>query len=163
MVIKPAAVTDWPAIERIYRAGIRTGHATFSTEADIPDGSTWFAGKIDGLAFKAIGDHDEIIGWAALSPVSSRCVYEGVAELSVYVAPEAMGHGVGSALLAHLIGASEMAGIWTLQASIFPENVASIHLHEKYGFRIVGRREKIGRHHGVWRDTILMERRSPKI
>lgn len=163
MRIQPATVADWVAIQQIYSVGIRTGHATFTTEADIPDGPTWFAGKLDGLVFKAVNDDSETVGWAALSPVSTRCVYGGVAEVSVYVAPEAMRCGVGSALMAQLVTASEKAGIWTLQAGIFPENVASVRLHEKHGFRIVGRREKIGRHQGVWRDTLLMERRSPTI
>lgn len=160
MSIVPASLGDWPAIERIYREGIRTGHATFQTEDDIGSGADWFAGHIDGLTFKALVD-GRTVGWSALSPVSSRCVYSGVAEVSVYVSGEARGLGFGRKLLAHLIDASEQAGIWTLQAGIFPENEVSVRLHHSLGFRTVGRREKIGRHHGIWRDTLLLERRSP--
>ena len=163
LTIRPATLADWPAIERIYRAGIRTGHATFQTEADIPDGATWLAGKIPGFVFKAVSDSDKIIGWSALSATSKRRVYAGVVEVSVYVDPAAWGQGVGTQLLAHLIEVSEPAGFWTLQASIFPENEASLHLHQKLGFRIVGRREKIGQLRGQWHDTIFLERRSPNI
>jgi L-amino acid N-acyltransferase YncA len=102
----------------------------------------------------------QVVGWAALSPVSRRCVYGGVAEVSVYVAESARGQGIGRALLSALIDASEAAGIWTLQAGIFPENEASVRLHKSCGFRVVGRRERIGQLHGVWRDTLLLERRS---
>lgn len=162
MDIRTAKPVDWPAIVQIYREGIRTGHATFQTETDIPSGETWFASKVSGLIFVAeVGD--EIAGWAALSPVSSRCVYAGVTEVSVYVAAAARGQGVGDALMLRLVVASEEAGIWTLEAGIFPENEASISLHRKHGFRVVGVREKLGTMNGVWRDVVLMERRSPVI
>jgi phosphinothricin acetyltransferase len=108
-------------------------------------------------------DAGRVLGWAALSPVSDRCVYAGVAENSVYVHPEARGRGVGTALLRALVASTEAAGIWTLQTGIFPENAASVALHEKAGFRVVGRRERLGRHHGVWRDVLLLERRSPVV
>ncbi len=163
MEIEPALRADWPDIKRIYITGIRTGYATFQTVADVPDGDTWFASKIDGLIFKTIGDDGRMLAWAALSHVSSRRVYAGVAEVSIYVDPAASGQGVGSQLLAHLVSASEAAGIWTLQAGIFPENRASIRLHERAGFRFVGLREKLGRMDGVWRDVVLMERRSENV
>jgi len=111
-----------------------------------------------------IDDHDGLMrGWAALTPVSSRCVYAGVAEVSVYVDPQFSGKGIGSNLLNKLVKASEQEGIWTLQAGIFPENIASLKIHEKAGFRILGIREKIGKQHGIWRDTVLLERRSQTI
>ena len=162
MQVEAATLADWEAIEAIYREGIRTELATFNTEADIPDGKTWFAEKIPNLIFKGVGDDGTILGWAALTAVSKRRVYAGVAEVSVYVATAAKGHGVGIALLAHLVQASEQAGIWTLQASIFPENEVSVHLHKKAGFRMVGTREKIAQLNGIWRDVVLLERRSQK-
>ena len=137
--------------------------ATFETEDRIPDGAAWFAGKVPDLIFKMDAENGEMLGWAALSPVSSRCVYAGVAEVSVYVAATARGWGVGLALLNHLVAASEQAGLWTLQAGIFTQNEASIRLHKKAGFRIVGVREKLGRIDGCWQDVVLMERRSPLI
>lgn len=161
--IQPATLADWPDIERIYREGIRTGHATFQTEADIPAGERWFADHMAGLVFKAVDEAGTLLGWAALSPVSSRCVYAGVAEVSVYVGEAARGQGVGLALMERLITASEEAGVWTLQAGIFPENTASIELHKRVGFRVVGVREKLGCMNGVWRDVMLMERRSSVI
>lgn len=160
MKILAATPGDWPAIRRIYAQGIRTGNATFETEEDIPEGDAWFAGKLPGMAFKAVTRAGEMLGWAALAPASKRRAYVGVAELSVYVAEEARGQGVGTALLAHLVSASEQAGIWTLQTSIFPENEASIRLHLRAGFRVVGTRQRIARLHGVWRDTLFMERRT---
>ena len=163
MRIEPALRADWPDIKRIYIAGIRTGHATFQAVADVPDGNTWFASKIAGLIFKAVDDEGRMLAWAALSPVSRRRVYVGVAEVSIYVDPVTWGRGVGGRLLAHLVSASEAAGIWTLQAGIFPENRASIRLHERAGFRFVGLREKLGRMDGVWRDVVLMERRSENV
>ncbi len=148
---------DWPAVRGIYEAGIASGHATFETHA--PPWEAWDAGHlaVGRLCARAGG---EVVGWAALSPVSRRAVYAGVAEVSVYVRPDWHGRGVGSALLAALVAESERAGLWTLQAGIFPENAASLALHAKHGFRVVGRRERIGRHAGVWRDTVQLERRS---
>ena len=162
MRIEAATMADWPQIEQIYREGIRTGNATFETEDNIPDGETWFANKIPELIFKSVSD-ERVTGWAALTAVSSRCVYQGVAEVSVYVARSAWGQGIGKQLMQHLITASEQAGIWTLQSGILAENDISIQLHQQVGFRIVGRREKLGRLNGVWRDVVLMERRSPVV
>ena len=161
MRIKPATLADWKAIEAIYREGIRTEFATLTPESEVPDGETWFAGKIPNLIFKAVDDDGVMLGWAALTAVSKRSVYAGVAEVSVYVTRAAWGRGIGFFLLDHIVKESEKAGIWTLNAGIFPENVASVNLHKKAGFRIVGTREKIGKLNGVWRDVLLMERRSP--
>ncbi|MEM6428736.1 MAG: N-acetyltransferase family protein [Deinococcota bacterium] len=163
ITITAATPSDWPAIKDIYLEGIQTGHATFETGDDLPSAEGWFAGKLDNLSFKAVNDKGEMLGWVALSGTSDRCVYAGVAEVSVYVASAARGQGVGRALLAHEIEASEDAGLWTLQAGIFPENTASVSLHEKLGFRVVGTREKLGKLKGVWRDVLFMERRSSRI
>lgn len=162
IIISPATISDWPAIERIYREGIRTGNATFQIEADVPNGEDWFTGHVADLVFKAVDQAGAMLGWVALSQVSSRCVYAGVAEVSVYVAEPAWGRGVGLALMEKICTASEDMGIWTLQAGIFPENVASIELHKRVDFRVVGVREKLGRMDGIWRDVVLMERRSPR-
>jgi L-amino acid N-acyltransferase YncA len=148
---------DWDAVRAIYLDGIRTGNATFETST--PDWKKWDAGHLKGCRFVARVDSD-VLGWAALSPVSGRCVYAGVAEVSVYVAERARGRKIGWCLLDALVTASEHEGIWTLQAGIFPENVPSIELHKRAGFRIVGTREKLGNMDGRWRDVILMERRS---
>ncbi|MBC6607419.1 N-acetyltransferase [Hymenobacter sp. BT188] len=148
----------WPAVEAIYKQGIATGNATFETQS--PSWETWDAGHLAHSRLVATDADSNVLGWAALSPVSGRCVYGGVAEVSVYVADAARGQGVGRQLLGALIVQSEKNGIWTLQASIFPENTASIHLHETHGFRVMGRRERIGKLTGVWRDTVLLERRS---
>jgi phosphinothricin acetyltransferase len=148
---------DWPQVEAIYREGIATGHATFETET--PSWERWDARHLP-VARLVVRAGDTISGWAALSPASSRKVYAGVAEVSVYVAHGVRRLGIGKLLLLTLVEHSEQNGIWTLQASIFPENAASIALHESCGFRIVGRRERIGQLHGQWRDTLLMERRS---
>lgn len=164
MKIEPATLADWKQIRDIYIEGIQTKNATFETVDNVPtDGKAWFDKKIPGLVFKATNDEGRLLGWAALSPVSSRCVYEGVAEVSVYVSKRESGKGIGYALLSHLVDASERANMWTLQASIFPENIPSIKLHEKAGFRTVGVREKIARLDGEWRNTQFMERRSPLI
>lgn len=151
---------DWPAVRAIYEEGIATGQATFETAA--PDWPVWDAAHRPDCRLVA-RRNGEIVGWAALSPVSKRDVYRGVAEVSVYVAGVARGQGIGRALLVALIDASEAAGIWTLQAGIFPENEVSVSLHVACGFRVVGRRERLGRHHGVWRDALLLERRSQRI
>jgi L-amino acid N-acyltransferase YncA len=155
--IEPMTAADWPYVRAIYQEGLEGGNATFETEA--PDWQAWDAGHRPDCRLVARAGGVPI-GWAALSPVSRRTVYQGVAEVTVYVAEQARGRGVGKALLQALITASEEAGIWTLQASIFPENEASIALHLVCGFRRVGYRERIGRLHGVWRNTILLERRS---
>ena len=148
---------DWDAIRAIYVDGIATGNATFETDA--PDWDAWDGAHLPVCRLVA-RDGDRIVGWAALSPVSRRAVYAGVAEVSVYVASADHGKGIGYALLDRLVEESEREGIWTLQAGIFPENIASIELHKRCGFREVGRREKIGRIGDVWRDVVLMERRS---
>ena len=148
---------DWPRVRQIYLEGIATGNATFETEA--PLWEQWDHGHLLNCRFVA-HDHVAVLGWAALSPVSSRRVYAGVTEVSVYVAAAAQNNGVGRALLAALIESAEAAAIWTLQAGIFPENVASIHLHKSLGFREVGRRENIGKMGDRWRDVMLLERRS---
>jgi L-amino acid N-acyltransferase YncA len=151
---------DWAEVRRIYLEGIATGDATMETEA--PAWEAWDrAHRSDcRLAARAGG---RLLGWASLSPVSERCAYGGVAEVSVYVADDARGRGVGRALLAELVHASEEAGIWTLQAGIFPENVASLSIHQRCGFRVVGVRQKLGRSRGVWRDVALLERRSTRV
>jgi len=149
----------WPAVRAIYAEGLATGQATFTTEP--PTWAEWDASHLPTGRLVAAGDGAELLlGWVALSPVSGRCVYGGVAEVSVYVAAAARGQGVGRQLLAALVAASEQNGLWTLQAGIFPENVASVRLHEAAGFRQVGRRERIGQLRGQWRDTLLLERRS---
>ncbi|PPH95251.1 N-acetyltransferase [Rathayibacter sp. AY1D1] len=159
--IRPMLPADWAAVEAIYRDGIATGHATF--QAEPPTWEAFDAGKLDVGRLVAV-DGDQILGWAALSPVSSRPVYRGVVEHSVYVASAARGRGTGAALLHALIEAADAAGFWTIQSSIFPENTASLALHDSAGFRRVGTRERIalmtyGPAAGTWRDTILIERR----
>lgn len=158
--IEEMSAADWPGVQRIYREGIDTGQATFETEA--PDRDAWNRIHLPAPRIVARLGH-EVVGWAALSPVSGRTVYEGVAEVSVYVAEGQRGRGVGRALLEALVSASEAERIWTLQAVMFPENEASLALHRRSGFREVGRRERIARHHGVWRDTVLLERRSGRV
>ena len=148
---------DWVQVCVIYLEGIRSGHSTFETEA--PSWEQWNDAHLPSPRL-VMRDGERVLGWAALSPVSKRHVYRGVAELTVYVAESARGQGIGRALLEALIDESERNGIWTLQASIFPENIASIELHRRCGFREVGRRERIGMLNGVWRDTLLFERRS---
>ena len=157
VVIERMKVKDWDTVRAIYQEGIATGNATFET--DVPAWEKWNASHLSDCRFVA-REGDQIVGWAALSPASSRCVYAGVAEVSVYVAASARGRGVGTALLRALVAESERQGIWTLQAGIFPENEASIALHESCGFRVVGRRERLGQVKGIWRDVVLMERRS---
>src|SRR5262249_14073285 len=155
--ITPFTAADWPQVRTIYLEGIATGEATFETEA--PSWEQWDSNHLL-FARLAARSGDTILGWAALSAVSKRKVYAGVAEVTVYVGARYRGIGVGSALLQALIADSERQGIWTLQGATFPENVASLRLQESCGFRIVGRRERIGCMNGKWRDTILMERRS---
>ena len=158
MEIAVARAEDWPAIRAIYEAGIRSGDATFETEP--PPWEEWDAAHLAAHRLVARSG-GAVVGWAALSPVSSRCVYAGVAEDSVYVASAAQGRGVGRALLTALVEGAERTGIWTVEAGIFPENAASLALHERCGFRRVGVRERLGKLGGVWRDVVLLERRSP--
>jgi L-amino acid N-acyltransferase YncA len=156
--IRPFRDEDWPAVQAIYAEGIATGNATFETET--PTFERWGAQHPAEHRFVATLD-GEVIGWVALSPVSDRCVYAGVGEHSVYVAERARGHGVGRRLLEACIAHTDAANIWTLQSGIFPENVASVALHLRCGFRIVGTRERLGQLAGIWRDVLLMERRAP--
>jgi L-amino acid N-acyltransferase YncA len=158
LTIDDLTAADWPAASAIYGEGIATGNATFETA--VPDWPAWDAAHLPTPRLAARLD-GRLVGWAALSAVSRRAVYAGVADVSIYIAAAARGQGVGRALLTALIEASEQAGFWTLQAGIFPENTASLHLHAACGFRLVGRRERIGQMAGVWRDTLLMERRRP--
>jgi L-amino acid N-acyltransferase YncA len=149
---------DWPAVEEIYSQGIATGNATFETEP--PSWEQFDVGRLAEHRFVAV-EGDRVVGWAALSPTSTRPCYWGVVEHSVYVREDVRGRGIGRALLAALIESADAGGIWTIQTSIFPENEASVRLHEGAGFRVVGRRERIAQLAGVWRDTVLLERRSP--
>ena len=152
---------DWKQVSKIYEEGIATGYATFETR--IPDYNSWDADHVKSCRLVA-EEQEIVIGWAALSPVSGRCVYGGVAEVSVYVSHKARGKGIGKKLMQTLIKESEQHGYWTLQSGIFPENESSIKLHETVGFRFLGKREKVGKtHHGIWKDNLLFERRSKKI
>ncbi|HEY8701989.1 MAG TPA: GNAT family N-acetyltransferase [Arthrobacter sp.] len=158
--------SDWPAAQRIFAEGIATGDATFESEA--PDWPRFDSTRLKGHRLVAETPAGEIVGWAAVSAVSGRTVYAGVVEHSVYVAAAARGRGAGKVLLAALVQSTESAGIWTIQANVFPENQASLNLHLGLGFTIVGRRVKIARMThgpaaGKWRDTVLIERRSPVI
>ncbi|GAA4606151.1 phosphinothricin acetyltransferase [Actinoplanes octamycinicus] len=158
-----AAMTDEHArpVLEIYRLGIATGNATFETEP--PTWDRFTTTRLAEHRFVALGTDRTVLGWTACGAVSDRCVYSGVVEHSVYVHPAHGGHGIGRALLDALITSTEKAGIWTIQSGIFPENAASLALHAACGFRTVGTRERVGRHHGVWRDVVLVERRSPTI
>lgn len=146
------------SVKDIYLEGIVTCNATFQTEA--PSWEDWNNGHLEHSRIVAVDDQNTVMGWAALSPVSSRCVYAGVAEVSVYIGANHRGKGIGNRLMQDLIESSEQNNIWTLQAGIFPENIASLQLHQNNGFRIIGRREKIGKMDDTWRDTVLLERRS---
>ena len=148
----------WEQVSKIYAEGIATGNATFQTS--IPSWNEWDKAHETNPRLVAVNDNKIVLGWAALTPVSGRCVYAGVGEVSVYVSTAARGQGIGSKLLKALINESEKNNFWTLQAGIFPENLASIKIHELAGFRIIGKREKIGQMNGQWRDTLLLEKRS---
>jgi L-amino acid N-acyltransferase YncA len=157
--IEPMTVADWPAVRSIYEAGIATGNATLETTA--PSWETWDADHRSDCRFVARDASSQVLGWTAVSQASGRCVYDGVVEESVYVAPEARGRGVGRALLETLIPASEAAGIWTIQTGILIENTASLALHDRVGFRRIGVRKRLGRDAtGRWRDVVFLERRS---
>jgi L-amino acid N-acyltransferase YncA len=158
--IRAMQISDWPAVREIYSEGIATGNATFEPEP--PEWIRWDAGhRPDCRLVAEAGEH--VVGWAALSPVSTRRVYSGVAEVSVYVAAMARGRGVGKVLLQALVEHSEQSGIWTLQAGILPENLSSIALHKSCGFREVGVRHKIGQRDSAWRNVLLLERRSSSV
>jgi L-amino acid N-acyltransferase YncA len=159
VLIRPMRTADANGVLAVYQAGLDTGQASFETAA--PDWEAFDAGKLPlhrhVAADAATG---QVLGWVAASPVSGRCVYAGVIEHSVYVDPGHHGRGIGAALLAALISSSEDAGIWTIQSGVFPENAASVRLHERAGFRVAGLRQRLGRHYGQWRDVLLIERRS---
>jgi L-amino acid N-acyltransferase YncA len=157
VTIKPMLQTHWEQVKKIYESGIATGMATFETAA--PDWEKWNNGHLPFGRIVAVVN-TEVAGWAALSPVSNRCVYGGVAEVSVYVADNHKGKGIGKLLLQNLVTESEAHGIWTLQAGIFTDNIASVKLHEKVGFRIIGYRERIGKLKEAWKDNYILERRS---
>jgi L-amino acid N-acyltransferase YncA len=157
MTIRELQPADWPDVARIFEEGIRTGNATFETTA--PTWETWDAGHLADHRLVVTLDGD-VVGWAALSAVSDRACYSGVAEHSIYVAERVRGLGFGRQLLAALVAAADAGGIWTLQSGVFPENEASLALHLSLGFRVVGVRERLGRLDGVWRDVVLLERRS---
>jgi phosphinothricin acetyltransferase len=160
VLIEVSRAEDWPAVAAIYAEGIATGNATFETE--VPSWERWDQTHLaDHRLVARAGPAGEVLGWAALAPVSDRCAYAGVAENSVYVAEAARGLGIGRRLLAALVERADQAGIWTVQTGIFPENTASLALHRDCGFRVVGVRERIGQLHGRWRDVVFLERRSP--
>jgi len=160
MDIRPMRPTDWARVAEIYAQGLTTHQATFETS--VPTYEEWDATHLPSCRLVAIAG-DDVVGWAAVSPVSRRAVYRGVVEASVYVDEDQRGGGIGGALLDALIAASEDHGIWTLQASVFPENEASLLLLQSRRFRLVGNRSRIGMHHGRWRDTALLERRSSMV
>ncbi|UCC74493.1 MAG: N-acetyltransferase [Gemmatimonadota bacterium] len=159
--ILPLTPERWEDVRRIHAEGIATGEATFETEP-ASDWEEWSAGHFEYGRLVALHD-DRVVGWAALTPVSDRCVYAGVAEVSIYIGADSRGMGVGSKLMQRLIEESEENGIWTLQAGVFPENSVSIILHEKFGFRLIGRRERLGKLKGRWHDVLLLERRSERV
>ena len=154
------ASADADTVLRIYQDGLDAGQASFETTA--PDWAAFDRGRLPDHRFVAV-DEGEVVGWVAVTPVSARPVYAGVVEHSVYVDPGVHGRGVGATLLDALIASTEAAGVWTIQSGIFPENAASLRLHERAGFRVVGVRERLGKHHGRWRDVVLLERRSPLV
>ena len=151
---------DWKQVARIYAEGIATGFATF--EKTVPAYEAWDRAHLKSCRLVAV-EADTILGWAALSPVSGRCVYGGVAEVSVYVGKDHQGKGIGKKLLLQLINTSEESGFWTLQSGIFPENEGSVRIHLQCGFRKIGYRERIGQLDGIWKDNLIFERRSPKV
>ncbi|MFE2477931.1 GNAT family N-acetyltransferase [Streptomyces sp. NPDC059389] len=161
IAIAPLTAAHADEVLAIYQAGIDEGDATFETAA--PTWEVFAAGRLPEHRFAAVGQDGRVLGWVAASTVSDRCAYAGVVEHSVYVHPAARGQGVAMRLLAALIGSTEAAGIWTIQSGVFPENRASLALHQRAGFRIIGTRRRIGRHHGIWRDVVLLERRSPNV
>ena len=156
--VRPLEPADWPAVREIYIQGIATGEATLETSA--PEWDVWDQAHVADLRYVAVTGEGLIAGWVALTPVSVRCVYAGVGEVSVYIAANFRGRKIGDLLLKYLIEESEKQGYWTLQSGIFPENIPSINLHQKNGFRIIGYRENIGKMNGVWRNVSLLERRS---
>ncbi|CAN5258857.1 GNAT family N-acetyltransferase [soil metagenome] len=160
ILFRPMQADDWASVAEIYKQGIETNNATFQQE--VPSWDEWNNAHLKNCRIVAVLDNI-VVGWAALTPVSERCVYAGVAEVSVYVSTNHKGHKIGTKLLEQLIKESEEINLWTLQAGIFPENIPSINLHKHLGFRQIGFREKIGKMNNTWRDTFLFERRSIKI
>jgi L-amino acid N-acyltransferase YncA len=158
VTVRPMQPDDWPSVRSIYAAGIATGNATFETTP--PTWDEWDAGHRYDLRYVAVNE-DLLVGWTAVTDVSDRCCYAGVVENSVYVDPDYQGQRIGRTLLDTLVAAAASAGIWTIQTGIFPENQVSVALHQACGFRIVGRRERIGQLAGTWRDVLLLERRNP--
>lgn len=159
-MIRKMNKADWSSVKAIYIKGILTNNATFEQVENVNDEyESWYSKKLSGSTFVFVKEK-KVLGWSALSGVSDRCVYTGVAEVSVYVDQATQGLGIGTLLLQQLINWSEATGIWTLQAGIFPENIASIRLHEKLGFEVLGIRKKLGKLNGVWRDVAFLERRS---
>nr|WP_281246019.1 GNAT family N-acetyltransferase [Amphibacillus marinus] len=160
MSIRKMRQSDWKSVASIYSEGILTGNATF--EQSLPSWEVWDNSHVKELRYVATY-HDAVVGWSALTAISSRCVYEGVAEVSVYVASEVRGKGIGQRLLETITKESENCGFWTIQAGIFPENLGSIKLHKNNQFIEVGKRTRIGKLNGKWRDVLLFERRSKEI
>ncbi|MBT2450405.1 N-acetyltransferase [Streptomyces sp. ISL-43] len=161
VTIAPLTWAHADEVLAIYQAGIEEGNATFETAA--PTWAEFDAAKLPEHRFAALATDGKLLGWVAATKVSDRCAYAGVVEHSVYVHPGARGRGVAKQLLAALVESTEAAGIWTIQSGIFPDNAASLAVHDHAGFRIIGTRERVGRHHGLWRDVVLLERRSPRI
>ncbi|MEU4478997.1 N-acetyltransferase family protein [Micromonospora sp. NPDC023966] len=161
VTVRPMTSDDADRVLAIYQAGLDGGDASFETTA--PTWTAFDEVKLPDHRLVAVDADDIVIGWVAVSPTSSRAVYAGVVEHSVYVDPAAQGRGVARLLLDALIASTEAAGIWTIQSGVFPENTASLALHQRVGFRVIGTRERVGRHHGRWRDVVLLERRSPVI
>ncbi|RAO50187.1 Phosphinothricin acetyltransferase [Micromonospora saelicesensis] len=161
ITVRPMTAGDAAQVLAIYRAGLDGGDASFETTA--PTWAQFDAGKLPAHRLVAVGGDGTVIGWVAVSPTSARAVYAGVVEHSVYVDPTARGRGVARLLLDALIASTEAAGVWTIQSGVFGENTASLRLHERAGFRVIGVRERVARHHGRWRDVILLERRSPVV
>ncbi|MEV4199656.1 GNAT family N-acetyltransferase [Micromonospora globbae] len=161
ITVRPMTADDADRVLAIYQAGLDGGNASFETTA--PTWTAFDAAKLHDHRFVAVDADDHVLGWVAVSPTSARAVYAGVVEHSVYIDPAAQGRGVGRLLLEAAIASTEAAGIWTIQSGVFPENAASLTLHQRAGFRTIGTRERVGRHHGRWRDVILLERRSPAI
>lgn len=159
--IEPMTPAHWPRVREIYRSGLETGQASFETR--VPSWEEWHLRHRPDCRLVAVCSEEQVVGWAALTPVSTRPVYWGVAEVSLYVDPARWRQGIGHTLMARLVTDSERSGTWTLQASIFPENLASFGLHRRHGFRVVGTRRHLALHHGVWRDVLLLERRSPTV
>ncbi len=161
VAIRPMRAADADAVLAIYQAGMDGGLASFESKA--PTWVAFDAGKLPDHRYVAVDQDDRVVGWVAVSAVSTRAVYAGVVEHSVYIHPDAQGRGIGLALLRTLIESTERAGIWTVQSGVFPENTASLRLHERAGFRVVGVRERVGCHRGWWRDVVFIERRSPTV